>query len=329
MKAIRYDRYGSTDVLELRDVPVPAIGDDDMLVRVRAAAANPLDYHFMRGTPYVVRAMSGLTRPKGDGRHGRGLGADVAGEVEAVGRNVTAFRPGDEVFGSCRGAFAEYVRMGPDAAVVTKPAGSTFEQVAAVPVAAVTALQALRDKGRLHSGQKVLVNGAAGGVGTFTVQLAHAFGAVVHGVCSTGNVDLVLSIGADQVIDYTREDFTRTGQRYDLVVDMAGSKTLREMRRVLTPTGVLVGVGGPVRGNWIAPFVGTATMPLYSLFGRQSMTSMLARTNREDLGVLCDLLDRGEITPVIDRTYPLPDVPEAVRYLEAGHARGKVVITLA
>ena len=324
MKAIQFDRYGDTDVLELRDVPVPVVGDDDVLVRVRAAAVNPLDYHFLHGTPYLVRAMAGLSRPKVTG-----LGADMAGEVEAVGRNVTAFRPGDEVFGSGRGAFAEYMRLRPDAAVVTKPTAVTFEQAAAVPVAAVTALQALRDKGFVKPDQRVLVNGAAGGVGTFAVQLAHAFGAVVHGVCSTRNVDLVLSIGADRVIDYTREDFTRTGQRYDLVVDMAGSKSLREMRRVLTPTGRLVGVGGPVRGNWIAPLVGVVTMPLYSLFVRQSMTSMLARTNRDDLTVLRDLLERGEITPVIDRTYPLPDVPEAIRYLEAGHARGKVVITIA
>jgi NADPH:quinone reductase-like Zn-dependent oxidoreductase len=324
MKAIQFDRYGDTDVLELRDVPVPVVGDDDVLVRVRAAAVNPLDYHFLHGTPYLVRAMAGLSRPKVTG-----LGADMAGEVEAVGRNVTAFRPGDEVFGSCRGAFAEYVRLRQDAAIVTKPAAVTFEQAAAVPVAAVTALQALRDKGAVKPEQRVLVNGAAGGVGTFAVQLAHAFGAVVHGVCSTRNVDLVLSIGADRVIDYTREDFTRTGQRYDLVVDMAGSKSLREMRRALTPTGRLVGVGGPVRGNWIAPLVGVVTMPLYSLFVGQSMTSMLARTNRDDLAVLRGLLDRGEITSVIDRTYPLPDVPEAIRYLEAGHARGKVVVTIS
>ena len=324
MKAIRYDSYGGPEVLELRDVPVPAIGDDDMLVRVRAAAVNPLDYHFLHGTPYLVRALAGLSRPKFTG-----LGADMAGEVEAVGRDVTAFRPGDEVFGSCRGSFAEYVVVKPDAAVVTKPAGLSFEQAAAVPVAAVTALQALRDKGRVRGGQKVLVNGAAGGVGTFAVQLAHAFGAVVHGVCSTRNVDLVLSIGADRVIDYTREDFTRTGQRYDLIVDMAGTRTLRQLRRILNPTGRLVSVGGPIRGNWIAPLVGVVTMPLYSLLVSQTMTSMLARSNRDDLAVLRDLLDRAEITPVIDRTYPLPDAAEAIRYLEAGHARGKVVVTIA
>lgn len=331
MRAIVQDRYGSPEGLVLREVERPPIGDDEVLVEVRAASVHPDVWHVVTGRPFVLRLMgSGLRRPKY-----RVPGTDLAGVVTAVGRSVTGFRPGDEVFGESMrglswrngGAFAEYAAA-PEEALAVKPANVTFEQAAAVATAGYITLLNL-PTGRLEPGQRILVNGAGGGVGAIAVQLAKAHGAHVTGVDHGGKLDLVRSLGADQVIDYTREDFTRTGQRYDLVVDMAGSKTLREMRRVLTPTGVLVGVGGPVRGNWIAPFVGTATMPLYSLFGRQSMTSMLARTNREDLGVLCDLLDRGEITPVIDRTYPLPDVPEAVRYLEAGHARGKVVITLA
>ena len=325
MKAIRYDRYGGPDVLELRDVPEPTVGDDDLLVRVRAASVNPLDFHFMRGTPYLVRAVAGLSRPKVTG-----LGADLAGTVEAVGHNVTAFRPGDEVFGSGRvGSFAEYVVVRQDATVVTKPDNVTFEEAAAVPVAAVTALQALRDKGRVRPRQKVLVNGAAGGVGTYAVQLARSLGAEVTGVCRTQNVDLVLSIGADRVIDYTREDFTRTGQRYDVIVDMAGNRRLPEIRRALTRRGVLVGVGGPAKGDWIAPLLGILRMRLYSVGVSQSMGSMLARPSRDDLAVLRDLLHRGEIRSVIDRTYPLKDVPDAIRYLEEGHARGKVVITLS
>lgn len=322
MKAIRYHRYGPPDVLELRDVDMPAIGDGDILVRVRAAAVNPLDWHFMRGTPYLVRAIGGLSRPKNTG-----LGVDLAGNVEAVGRNVTRFRPGDDVFGERHGAFAEYVVMSQDAAVVTKPANLTFEEAASVPVAAITALQALRDKGKLAPGQAALVNGAAGGVGTFAVQIAKAFGAEVTGVCSTRNVDMVRSIGADHVVDYTHEDFLRTGRRYDLVVDIAGGRTLSEMRRVLAPKGVLVGVGGPVTGNWIGPLLGPIRMLLLSPFVSQTMRPMLARVTRDDLAFLCELLEAGKVTPVIDRTYKLDEVPEAIRYLEAGHARGKVVIT--
>ena len=322
MKAIRYHRYGPPDVLELRDVDMPAIGNGDILVRVRAAAVNPLDWHFMRGTPYLVRAIGGLSRPKNTG-----LGVDLAGNVEAVGRNVTRFRPGDDVFGERHGAFAEHVVMSQDAAVVTKPANLTFEEAASVPVAAITALQALRDKGNLAPGQAVLVNGAAGGVGTFAVQIAKAFGAEVTSVCSTRNVDMVRSIGADHVVDYTHEDFLRTGRRYDLVVDIAGGRTLSEMRRVLAPKGVLVGVGGPVTGNWIGPLLGPIRMLLLSPFVSQTMRPMLARVTRDDLAFLCELLEAGKVTPVIDRTYKLDEVPEAIRYLEAGHARGKVVIT--
>jgi NADPH:quinone reductase-like Zn-dependent oxidoreductase len=324
MKAIRYYRYGSPDVLQFQDVDRPAVGDDDVLVRVRAAALNPLDYHFMRGKPYLVRLQGGLSRPKGNG-----LGADMAGQVEAVGRNVTGFRPGDEVFGSrLGGMFAEYVSLRQDAALAAKPANLTFEQAAAVPVAAITALQALRDKGRIRPGQTVLVNGAAGGVGTFAVQLAKAFGAEVTGVCGAGNVELVRSLGADEVIDYTRADFTRTGRRYDLVVDAVGIRPLAETRRAVAPKGVLVGVGGPKDGNWIKPVRPTIAMLALSPFVSQRLVPLLARANREDLATLGELLAAGKVTPVIDRTYPLSAVPDAIRYLELGHARGKVVVSL-
>ncbi len=241
---------------------------------------------------------------------------------------VTRFQPGDEVFGNHRGTFAEYLSIREDGVVLRKPANLTFEQAASVPVAANTALQALRDKGRVQRGHKVLVNGAAGGVGTFTVQIAKALGAEVTGVCSTRNVDMVRSIGADQVVDYTREDFTRTGQRYDVMVDMVGNRTLSECRRVLAPKGVLVGVGGPNEGLWIGPLVGVARMVLLSRFVSQRMVPLLAHNSRDDLVVLSELLESGRVTPVIDRTYPLGEVPEAVRYLEEGHARGKVVITI-
>ena len=327
MKAIRYYRYGPPDVLELADVETPAVGDDELLVRVRAASVNPLDWHFMRGAPQVVRLMAGLSRPKASSTR---LGADMAGSVEAVGGNVTGFRPGDEVFGGLedRGTLAEYLSIRHDGAVLTKPARLGFEQAASVPVAAFTALQALRDRGQLRAGQKVLVNGASGGVGTFAVQIAKAFGAEVTGVCSTRNVEMVASIGADQVIDYTREDFTRAGRRYDLLVDIAGNRSLSETRRVLVPKGTLVAVGGPDKGRWIGPLARTARMAVLSPVVSQRMTFFLARQNKEDLAVLRDLLDAGKVTPVIDRVYPLSDVAEAMRYLETGHARCKIVITV-
>jgi len=327
MKAIRYHRYGPPEVLELQDVDKPAVGDGDVLVRVRAASVNPLDWHFMRGAPYLVRIMAGLSRPKPSQTM---LGADMAGSVEAVGQNVTGFSAGDEVFGGLeeRGTLAEYISISADAVVLEKPAGLTFEQAAAVPVAAFTALQALRDKGRVQPGQKVLVNGASGGVGTFAVQIAKALGAEVTGVCSTANVDMVASIGADHVIDYTREDFTRPGRRYDLLIDIAGNRSLAETRRVLVPKGVLVVVGGPDKGRWIGPFGRTIRMLLQSPAVSQRMVSFLAHQNRDDLAVLRELLDAGQVTPVIDRTYPLNEVAEAVRYLETGHAQGKVVITV-
>jgi len=328
MKAIRYDRYGPSDVLELREIDVPAVGDDEVLVRVRAASVNPLDWHFMRGTPYLVRALAGLSRPRASAAR---LGADMAGSVEAVGKNVTEFRPGDEVFGGLddRGTLAEYISIRHDGVVLAKPADLTFEQAASVPVAAVTALQALRDKGRVRPGHKVLVNGASGGVGTFAVQIAKAFGAEVTGVCSTANVEMVASIGADQVIDYTREDFTRAGRLYDLLVDIAGNRTLPETRRVLVPKGVLVAVGGPNKGRWIGPLGRSVRMAALSPAVSQRMVFFfLAHQNKDDLAVLRELLETGKVTPVIDRTYPLGEVAEAIRYLEEGHASGKVAITM-
>jgi NADPH:quinone reductase-like Zn-dependent oxidoreductase len=327
MKAIRFDRYGPPEVLELRDVDMPAVGDDELLVRVRAASVNPLDWHFMRGSPYLVRMVAGLSRPRASARQ---LGADMAGSVEAVGKNVTGFRPGDAVFGGtdARGTLAEYLSIGQERAVLAKPAGLTFEEAASVPVAAVTALQALRDKGKVQPGHKVLVNGASGGVGTFAVQIAKALGAQVTGVCSTRNVDIAVSIGADQVIDYTREDFTQVRGRYDLVVDIAGNRTLAETRRVLVPKGVLVAVGGPNKGRWIGPLGRSARMALASPTVSQQMAFFLAHQNKADLAVLRELLEGGKVRPVLDRTYPLSDVAKAIAYLEQGHASGKVAITV-
>jgi len=319
MKAIVYRSYGSPDVLELTDIEKPAVADDAVLVRVRAASVNALDWHGMRGQPFLVRMEDGLRRPKVGA-----LGVDAAGHVEAVGKNVTHVQPGDEVFGARTGAFAEYVS---GRNFVAKPAGLTFEQAAAIPVAATTALQGLRDKGGIQAGQRVLVNGASGGVGTFTVQIAKALGAHVTGVCSGGNVEMVRSIGADEVIDYTLEDFTRAGQQYDLILDIAGSRSLRSCRRVLTANGTLVVVGGP-GGRWVSPADRWVKAKVISRFGSQRMLPFLAQITKEDLLVLKELVEEGKLRPVIDRTYPLSEVPEAVRYVEAGHARGKVVITI-
>ena len=324
MKAIVRERYGPPDVLELRDVERPAIDDDSILVRVRAASINAYDWHMMRGRPSLVRVVAGLRKPKSSA-----MGIDVAGQVEAVGKNVTQFRPGDEVFGSRSGSLAEYVRGTSQSFLVPKPARLTFEQAAAVPMAGTTALQGLRDKGQIRPGQKVLINGASGGVGTFAVQIAKAFGAHVTAVCSTGNLEQARSLGADQVIDYTKEDFTRSGKRYDVILDVAASGPLSSRRRVLEPSGILVGVGSAdSRYGMTSLLAGLVETAVVSRFGKQKMPFFLAKNSKEDLMVLTELIETGKIRPVIDRTYPLRETAEAIRYLEAGHARAKVVITV-
>src|SRR5713101_1127027 len=322
MKAIVYHNYGSPDVLRLEEIEKPVPNDNQVLVRVRAVSVNPLDWHFMEGTPYIMRAMGvGLLKPN-EAR----LGVDYAGTVEAVGKNVTKFKPGDEVFGGKTGAFAEYVCVLADRAVALKPANITLEQAASVPIAGITALQGLRNKGKIQPGQKVLINGASGGVGTFAVQIAKSFGAEVTGVCSTRNLELVESIGADHVIDYTKEDFTKSAQRYDLILDMVGNHSLLECRRVLNPKGKYIMIGGPA-GRWIDPLPRVINAIVLSRFVSQDIGMFLAELNKEDLSILRDLMQAGKVTPVIDRHYRLSEVPGAIRYLEEGHARGKVVIT--
>ena len=314
MKAIVYERYGSPDVLEVRDIEVPSVSDGGVLVRIRAASANPYDWHFMRGKPLLMRLLFGLFKPKA-----HGLGADLAGEVEAVGKDVTRFRLGDAVFGEGAGAFAEYASV-PERTLALKPASLTFEQAAAVPMAGLTALQSLRDGGKIQAGQKVLILGASGGVGTFAVQIAKSFGAEVTGVCSTKNVEMVRSIGADHVVDYTCEDFTRGDVRYDLMLDTIGNRSLRECRRVLTPKAVYVSISGAM-----AHLLGTSIL---KPFVSQDIEIPVAKRNKADLEILSGLIEVGKVTPVIDRTYPLNEVPAAIRYLETGHARGKIVITV-
>lgn len=321
MKAIVFRTYGSPDVLRLEEIEKPVVGDDTVLVRVHAASVNALDWHRMRGRPYLVRTSDGWRRPKL-----RRLGVDVAGQVEAVGRNVTQFRPGDEVFGARTGAFAEYLG-GAERNFVLKPANLGFEQAAAIPVAASTALQGLRDKGQLQPGQRVLINGAAGGVGHFAVQIAKALGAEVTAASGTPNLEMLGSIGADEVIDYSREDFTTLGRQYDLILDVAGTRSLLACRRALTPRGTLVVVGGP-GGRWISPADSAAKAVVLSRFVSQRLLPFFATISKDDLGVLKELSEAGKLSPVIDRRYGLSEVPEAIRHLETMHARGKVVITV-
>src|SRR5438045_6736633 len=325
MKAIVYCDYGLPN-LKLADIAKPTPTDDQVLVKVHAASVNPLDWHFIEGTPYIMRAMGvGLRKPK-DTR----LGVDFAGTVEAVGKNVTKFKPGDEVFGGRTGAFAEYVCVRESRAVALKPANITFEQAASIPIAAITALQGVRDKGKVQAGQKVLINGASGGVGTFAVQIAKSYGADVTGVCSTRNLDLVRSLGADHVIDYTKEDFTKSGQRYDLILDNVGTQPLLGFRRVVQPNGtcVLIGGGGPNDSRWIGPFGRIIKTMVLSPFINQKMGMMMADANGKDLTILADMMQSGKLKPVIDRTYKLNEVQAAIAYVEEGHARGKVVITV-
>lgn len=321
MKAIVHARYGRPDVLELGEVEMPVIEDDQVLVRVHASSVNPVEWYGVTG-PYFARIGSGLRKPKNTA-----VGGDLAGRVEAVGKDVKAFRPQDEVFGTSGGSWAEYAcareaRLGP------KPANLSFEEAAAVPVAAITALQALRDKAQVQPGQKVLINGASGGVGTFAVQIAKSFGAEVTGVCSTRNVELIRSLGADHVVDYTREDFTRRGGQHDLMLDIAGSRSFFDFRRALTPKATVVLIGGPMTYRGLGPLPHLAGTLLKSRGRSQTVKFFVAKITTEDLVVLKELLEAGKVTPVIDRKYQLSEASEALRYLGEGHARGKVVITV-
>jgi NADPH:quinone reductase-like Zn-dependent oxidoreductase len=323
MKAIVQDSYGSTDALELRDIDKPEIADDEVLVRVHAAGVDRGVWHAMTGLPYPIRlAGYGLRAPKTPVP-----GMDLAGVVEAVGNQVIRFQPGDEVFGIGKGAFAEYARA-PQSKLAPKPANLTFEQAAAVAVSGTPALQGLRDHGRVEPGQKVLIIGASGGVGTFAVQLARVLGAEVTAVCSTAKVDMVRSLGADHVIDYTRDDFAAGEQRYDVILDIGGNSSLSRLRRALAPKGTLVIAGGETGGRWLGGTDRQLRALLLSRFVDQKLTTFISRENHEDLIVLKELIESGKITPVIDRTYPLTEAPQAIRYLEQGHARGKVVITV-
>ena len=322
MKVIVYTKYGPPDVLQLKEIEKPTPKDGEVLVKVHAASVNAADWHLLRGDPFLFRLIFGLLKPKNNM-----LGADIAGRVEAVGRNVKQFQPGDDVFGDIYGcgcgAFAEYVSV-PENVLALKPTNMTFEEAAAVPRAAVVALQGLRDKGKVRSGQKVLINGASGGVGTFAVQIAKSFGAEVTAVCSTRNLDMVRSIGADHVIDYTQEDFTKSGQRYDLIIAANGYHPILDYRRALSPNGICVTTGGSM-----AQIVqGLLLGPLISMIGSKKMVSLMAKPNNMDLVFVKQLLEAGKAVPVIDRRYPLSEVPEAIRYVEEGHAKGKVVITL-
>jgi NADPH:quinone reductase-like Zn-dependent oxidoreductase len=324
MQAITYRCYGGPEVLKLEVIPKPTPAAGQILVRVRAASLNPLDWHYMRGTPYLVRADAGIGAPQ-DPR----FGGDFAGTVESVGADVTHFHPGDEVFGARSGALAQFVVVREAGSVVLKPSSASFEEAAAVPVAALTALQALRDKGKVRPGQKVLINGASGGVGTFAVEIAKSLGAEVTGVCGTRALPMVQSIGADHVIDYTHEDFTRGSTRYDLILDTVGSHSLSEYRRVLTPKGTLVLVGATEKGEWIGPFLPALKAMALSPFVSQKLLPFLAEFTPQDMETLRAMLEKGQIRPVIDRRYDLDQVPAAVQYLEAGHAHGKVIIEVA
>ena len=322
MKAVVSRCYGGPEALEYLDVEKPTPGPKDVLVKVEAAAVNPLDYHYMRGSPYLMRLTAGIGSPVNPR-----MGVDFAGVVVEAGSEVTKFAVGDAVFGGRSGAFAEYVVIPEDRAIAAMPDNISFEEAAAIPVAAVTALQALRDSGRLEAGEKVLINGASGGVGTYAVQIAKALGAEVHGVCSTRNVEMVQNLGADRVFDYTNENYTESGNEYDLIVDMVGNHSLTANRRVLKPQGRMVLVGGP-KGNWFAPLWPPLKALMLSPFVDQEIGMMLASLSGDDLEYLAGLMADGRLTSRIDTRYPLSDTAEALRYLESQRARGKVIITM-
>ncbi|MBT8114151.1 MAG: NAD(P)-dependent alcohol dehydrogenase [Arenicella sp.] len=322
MQAITYRCYGGPEVLELTDVTKPDIDEDEVLVKVQAAGVNPMDWHYMRGSPYIMRLMSGIGAPS-DPR----IGSDYAGTIEAVGAAVTGFKPGDRVFGPANGAFAEYVTVQATRSITHMPANTTFEQAAAVPIAAITALQALRDSGQLQAGQSVLINGASGGVGTFAVQIAKSMGAEVTGVCSTRNVDMVKSLGADYVVNYKKEDFVESGKQYDLIIDNVGNWSIPKLRKALKPEGTLVMVGGP-SSDWVGPFKNGLVAMITRPFVDQQLKGFLAKFNQPDMATLAQLMGDGKIKSVIDRRYGLSEVPEAIRYSESGRARGKIVINM-
>ena len=327
MKAITCTQFGPPDVLQIEEIDKPVPKDNEVLMKVRAASVNPYDWHMIRGTPFLMRVlMAGLRKPK-DPR----VGIDCAGTVEAVGKDVRQFKPGDDVFGGKSGALAEYLCVPADGGIALKPANVTFDQAAGVQVAGCTALQALRDTGKVQPGHQVLINGASGGVGTFAVQIAKSFGAQVSGVCSTRNVELVRSLGADHIIDYTKEDFTDSGERYDVIIDNVGTQPLSGFRTVLKPKGIyiMIGAGGPDEGGLVGPMGRLTQTLLMSPFISQKMGMMMAKVSQSDLKALADLMQAGKVTTVIDRTYPLSEVREAVRYLESGRARGKVIVTIA
>lgn len=322
MQAAIYRCYGAPDVVELANIPKPLPADDEVLVKVHAAGVNPLDWHYMRGSPYILRLGAGIGGPD-EIR----LGVDFAGTVEAVGSNVTKFAPGDDVFGGRTGAFSQYIVVREEGAIAHKPGNVSFSQAAAVPIAAITALQALRDIGRVQDGEQVLINGASGGVGTFAVQIAKHYGADVTGVCSTRNVDMVLALGADEVFDYRNEDYTESGEQFDLIIDMVGNHSLLANREVMTEQGRFVIVGGP-QGDWIGPILGPVKAMLISPFVDQEFGMILASLDGGDLEVLADLMESGTVTPVLDREYPLSELREALAYSESGRARGKIIIRM-
>lgn len=322
MKAVVYRCYGGPEVLKYADIPMPVPAEDEVLVKVHAAGVNPLDWHYMRGSPFVMRLMTGIGAPSDIS-----MGRDFAGVVQAVGAEVTRFKVGDRVFGGASGAFAEYLVRRETGAIAMMPASVSFEEAAAVPVAAITALQALRDSGQLQAGQAVLINGASGGVGTYAVQIAKSMGAEVHGVNSTRNVELVLGLGADHVFDYKKVNYTETEQRYDLILDMVGNHSLLDNSKVLKPTGRLVQVGGP-SGDWVGPFRGAIEALLVSPFMEQEVVSIMAQLNGDDLTILATLMSEGKMASRIDQSFPLADTAQAIIYSETGRARGKIIVNV-